>query len=67
MPAASALIDMTAERRGTTPRNGQQHFDMLPADPLAISFDECSSRAADKIRPCNKAQEAALRLGVSPD
>jgi hypothetical protein len=33
MPAASALIDMTAECGGTTPRNGQQHFDMLPADP----------------------------------
>jgi hypothetical protein len=49
MPAASALIDMTAECRGTTPRNGQQHFDMLPADPLAISFDKSSSCAADEI------------------
>src|SRR5262249_59096453 len=49
MPVAGALIDMPAECRGTTPRNGQQHFDMLPADPLAISFDEGSSRAADEI------------------
>jgi hypothetical protein len=49
MPAAGALIDMTAECGGTTPRNGQQDFEMLPADPLAISFDECSSRAADEI------------------
>src|SRR5262245_25475262 len=49
MPAAGALIDMTAERDSTTARNGQQHFDMLPADPLAISFDECSSRGADEI------------------
>ena len=48
MPAASALIDMTAECRGTTPRNGQQHFDMSPADPLAISFDKSSSGAADE-------------------
>ena len=39
MSAAGALIDMTAECGGTTPRNGQQHFDMLPAEPLAISFD----------------------------
>jgi hypothetical protein len=49
MPAASALIDMTAECRGTTPRNGQQHFDMFPAEPLAISFDKSSSCAADEI------------------
>jgi hypothetical protein len=49
MPAAGALIDMTAECGGTTPRNGQQHFDMLPAEPLAISFDKGSSCAADEI------------------
>jgi hypothetical protein len=49
MPAAGAFIEMTAESGGATPRNGQQHFDMLPAEPLAISFDESSSRAADEI------------------
>jgi hypothetical protein len=49
MPAAGALIEMTAECSGTTPRNGQQHFDVLPAEPLAISFDEGSSCAADEI------------------
>ena len=49
MPAAGALIEMTAECGGATPRNGQQHFDVLPAEPLAISFDEGSSRAADEI------------------
>src|SRR3974377_999752 len=49
MPAARALIDMTAECGGTTARNGQQHFDVLPADPLAISFDKSSSCAADEI------------------
>src|SRR5258708_28775094 len=49
MPAAGALIDMTAKCGGTTPRNGQQHFDMLPADPLTIAFDKSSSRGADKI------------------
>ena len=31
--ATSALIEMPAERGRTTPRNGQQHFDMLPTDP----------------------------------
>src|SRR5216683_1227927 len=49
MPAAGALIEMTAECVGTTPRNGQQYFDVLPAEPLAISFDEGSSCAADEI------------------
>jgi hypothetical protein len=49
MPAAGALIEMTAECSGTTPRNGQQHFDVLPAEPLVISFDEGSSCAADEI------------------
>src|SRR6266436_7734748 len=49
MPAAGAFIEMAAECGGATPRDGQQHFDMLPAEPLAISFDEGSSRGADEI------------------
>jgi len=48
MSAASAFIEMPAERGGTTPRNGQEHFDMLPGDPLTAS-DECISRSADQI------------------
>src|SRR6266436_7195659 len=49
MFAASALIEMSAEHGSATPRNGQQHFDMLPGDPLTASFDECVSRSADQI------------------
>src|SRR5580700_4261158 len=49
MTAASALIEMTAECGGATARNGQQHFAVLPAEPLAVSFDEGSSCAADEI------------------
>jgi hypothetical protein len=49
MPAAGALIEMTAQRGGTTARNGPQHFDMLPTEPVAVSFDESSSRVADEI------------------
>jgi hypothetical protein len=45
MSAASALIEMAAECGGATPCNGQQHFDMLPGDPLTASFDEGVSRA----------------------
>src|SRR5260370_21749907 len=49
MSAASALIEMSAEHGRATPRHGQQHFDMLPGDPLTASFDECVSRRADEI------------------
>src|SRR5580693_1186812 len=49
MSAAGALIEMTAECGGTTPANGQQHFDVLPTQPVAISFEESSSRGADQI------------------
>src|SRR5438067_778269 len=49
MPTAGALIEVTAECGSPTARNGQQHFDVLPADPLAVSFDEGSSGAADDI------------------
>ena len=49
MSAASALIEMSAERGGATPRNRQEHFDVLPADPFTASFDECVSRSSDQI------------------
>src|SRR5713226_10010802 len=49
MSAAGALIEMPAECGGPTPRDGQQHFAVLPADPLAVSFEESSSRGADEI------------------
>src|SRR5208282_5396789 len=47
--AAGAFIKMTAERGGATPRNGQQHFDMLPANPLTASFNKGLSRSTDEI------------------
>jgi hypothetical protein len=49
MCAAGALIEMPAERSRTTTRNRQQHFDMPPTDPLAVSLDESSSSSADEI------------------
>jgi hypothetical protein len=48
MPAAGALVEMPAKCGGATPRNGQQHFDVLPADPLAVPLEESSSRGADE-------------------
>jgi hypothetical protein len=49
MPATGALVEMAAECGGTTSPNGQQHFDVLPPEPVAISFEECISRGADQI------------------
>jgi hypothetical protein len=49
MPTASTFIEMAAESGGATPRDGQEHFDMLPGVPLTASFDECVSRSADDI------------------
>jgi hypothetical protein len=49
MPATGALVDMTTECCGTTPRNGQQHFDVLPTEPMAGSFYESISRGADDV------------------
>ena len=49
MSAAGAFIDMTPECGGATPRNRQEHFDVLPGDPLTASFDECVSRGVDEI------------------
>jgi hypothetical protein len=49
MPAAGTFVEMAAECGGTTLPNGQQHFDMLPTEPVAVSFEESSSRGADEI------------------
>jgi hypothetical protein len=38
MSATGALVEMTAECGGTTPPNGQQHFDVPPAKPMTVSF-----------------------------
>src|SRR5712664_4587653 len=43
---------MSAEHGRATPRNGQQHFDMLPGDPLTASFDEGVSRSAECLSVC---------------
>jgi hypothetical protein len=49
MPATGALVEMTAQCGGTTAPNGPQHLDVLPAEPVAISFQESSARTADEI------------------
>jgi hypothetical protein len=49
MSAAQALIEMTAESGGPTTPNGPQYFDVLPREPMAVSFDERLSCRADDV------------------
>ncbi len=49
MSQQGALVEMAAECGGTTSPNGQQHFDVLPLEPAAISFLESISRGAGQI------------------
>jgi hypothetical protein len=49
MPATGARVEMTTQCGGTTAPNGPQHLDVLPAEPVAISFQESSARTADEI------------------
>ena len=50
VPTVGALIEMPAQGGGATARDGSQHFDVLPSDPPAASFDECVSGCANQIR-----------------
>jgi hypothetical protein len=47
--AVGALIEMPAQGSGATAHDGSQHFDVLPGDPPAASFDEGASCGANQI------------------
>jgi hypothetical protein len=47
LSTAGALIDMAAKCGGATAGNGQQDFDVRPANPLTVALDESSSCSAD--------------------
>src|SRR6202521_4710671 len=49
VPAVGALIEMPAQGGSATARDSPQHFEVLPGDPLAASFDEWASRGANQI------------------
>ena len=49
VPAVGALIEMPAQGGGATARDGSQHREVLPGDPLATAFDEDASRGANQI------------------
>src|SRR5258706_14298523 len=49
MSATGALVEMAAECGGTTSPDGQQHFGVLPTEPVAVSVQESISRGAGKI------------------
>ena len=49
MSTAGAAIDMAAECGGATPCNGQQDFNVSPADPVAAAPEESNACAADQV------------------
>src|SRR5271157_1165928 len=49
MSAVQALIAMPTQRGSTAARDGQQHFLVLPVDPLATVFKKCLSSTANDI------------------
>ncbi len=63
MSAAHALIKMAAKSSSTTPRNRSQHFDVLPTEPLAVSFDESLSCSADDIGHLQRRPTHLLLVG----
>src|SRR5271156_6848931 len=49
MSAAGAAIAMPTQRGGATARDGQQHFLVLPVDPLATVFKKCLSGTTNNV------------------
>ena len=49
MPAGSAVIDMSAQCRGTATLDGRQHFQMKPVQPMSILVNETASCKANQI------------------
>ena len=49
MSAVRALIAMSAQRGSAAARDGQQHFLVLPVDPLATVFKKCLSSTANDV------------------
>src|SRR6202049_2922028 len=65
VPAVGALIEMPAQGGSATARDGAQHFEVLPGDPLAASFDECASRRREPDRPPRVAAGSSIRSAVT--
>jgi hypothetical protein len=45
MPTARALIDVTAERGGATAYDGEEDFNMRPAEPSTVALECNASRS----------------------
>src|SRR5437667_2785679 len=65
MSAVRALIAMSTQRSGAAARDGQQHFLMLPADPLATAFNKSLPCAANDVGHLQRRSAHALCVGSS--
>src|ERR1700691_2245541 len=65
MSAVRAPIAMSTQRGGAAAHDGQQHFLMLPADPLATAFKKSLPGTANDISHLQRRSAHALRVGSS--
>jgi len=49
LSAAGAAVAMSTQRSGATALDGQQHFSVLPVDPLATVLYKCPSSTANDV------------------
>src|ERR1035437_2578688 len=63
MSAVRALIAMSTQRSGSAARDGQQHFLMLPADPLATAFKKSLPGTANDVGHLQRRPVHALCVG----
>jgi len=49
MSAAGAAVAMSTQRGGAAALDGQQHFSVLPVDPLAAVFYKCLSSTTNDV------------------
>src|SRR5882724_3924337 len=65
MSAVRALIAMSTQRSSAAACNGQQHFWMLPADPLAAAFNKRLSCTTNDVGHLQRRPVHALCVGSS--
>lgn len=65
MSAVRALIAMSTKRSGTAARDGQQHFLMLPVDPLATALEKRLSCTVNDVGHLQRRPAHALCVRAS--
>ena len=65
MSAAGTPIMVSAERSGTAAFDGQQHLQMMPADPAVTALKEWLPRSANDVGHLQREADSLKALAVS--